>query len=164
MIDTSILFAFPYSDVPHNGMAVVATTDNDPALAEQICDELGTEIIRRHREFWPEMMTVEEAVHAAMSEPTGPVVLADYGDNPGGGSSCDGTAILWGSARPRRAGRGGRSHLRSRGGGDRASRRAREPRSRSSSAASATNGTAHRSRSTPRFCAYSTAIMSTKDR
>jgi microcystin degradation protein MlrC len=96
VIDTSILFAFPYSDVPHNGMAVVATTDNDPALADQICDELGREIIRRHREFWPEMLTVEEAVHAAMSEPKGPVVLADYGDNPGGGSSCDGTAILWG--------------------------------------------------------------------
>jgi microcystin degradation protein MlrC len=96
VIDTSILFSFPYSDVPHNGMAVVATTNNDPALAEQICHELGTEIIRHHREFWPEMMTVEEAIHAAMSEPTGPVVLADYGDNPGGGSSCDGTAILWG--------------------------------------------------------------------
>jgi microcystin degradation protein MlrC len=96
VIDTSILFAFPYSDVPHNGMAVVATTDNDPELAEQICRELGAEIIRRHREFWPEMMTVEEAVHAAMSEPNGPVVLADYGDNPGGGSSCDGTALLWG--------------------------------------------------------------------
>jgi microcystin degradation protein MlrC len=96
VIDTSILFAFPYSDVPHNGMAVVATTDNDPELAEQICREIGAEIVRRHREFWPEMMTVEEAVHAAMSEPKGPVVLADYGDNPGGGSSCDGTALLWG--------------------------------------------------------------------
>jgi microcystin degradation protein MlrC len=96
VIDTSILFAFPYSDVPHNGMAVVATTDDDPALAERICQELGAEIVRRHREFWPEMMTVEEAIHTAMSEPGGPVVLADYGDNPGGGSSCDGTAILWG--------------------------------------------------------------------
>jgi microcystin degradation protein MlrC len=96
VIDASILFAFPYSDVPHNGMAVVATTDNDPELADRICSELGAEIVRRHREFWPEMMTVEEAVHAAMAEPEGPVVLADYGDNPGGGSSCDGTALLWG--------------------------------------------------------------------
>jgi microcystin degradation protein MlrC len=96
VIDVSILFAFPYSDVPHNGMSVVATTENDPELAWRICEELGAEIIRRHREFWPDMMTVEEAIHAAMSEPSGPVVLADYGDNPGGGSSCDGTALLWG--------------------------------------------------------------------
>jgi microcystin degradation protein MlrC len=95
VIDASILFAFPYSDVAHNGMAVVATTDGKADLAEQIVEDLGTEIIRRHREFWPEMMTVEEAVHAAMAAPRGPIVLADYGDNPGGGSSCDGTAILW---------------------------------------------------------------------
>ena len=26
----------------------------------------------------------------------GPVVLADLGDNPGGGTACDGTALLWG--------------------------------------------------------------------
>lgn len=95
VINVSILFAFPYSDVPHNGMAVIATTNNDPALAKQISEELGREIVRRHEEFWPEMMSVEEAVHAAMSEPRGPVVLADYGDNPGGGSSADGTALLW---------------------------------------------------------------------
>ena len=96
VINVSILFAFPYSDVPHNGMAVIATTNDDPALANRISEELGQEIIRRHEEFWPEMMSVEEAIHAAMSEPHGPVVLADYGDNPGGGSSADGTALLWG--------------------------------------------------------------------
>ena len=96
VINVSILFAFPYSDVPHIGMAVIATTNDDPALAERISADLGQEIIRRHEEFWPEMMSVEEAIHAAISEPAGPVVLADYGDNPGGGSSADGTALLWG--------------------------------------------------------------------
>jgi microcystin degradation protein MlrC len=95
VIDASILFAFPYSDVPHNGMAVVATTEGDPGLADEICASIGEEIIRRHVEFWPNLMPVEEAVHAAMAEPSSPVVLADYGDNPGGGSSCDGTALLW---------------------------------------------------------------------
>jgi microcystin degradation protein MlrC len=95
VIDASILFAFPYSDVPHNGMAVIASTDGNADLADEICASIGGEIIRRHAEFWLDMMTVEEAVHAAMAEPDGPVVLADYGDNPGGGSSCDGTALLW---------------------------------------------------------------------
>lgn len=96
VINVSILFAFPYSDVAHNGMAVITTTNSNPDLARQISEELGQEIIRRHQEFWPDMMSVEEAIHAAMSEPVGPVVLADYGDNPGGGSSADGTALLWG--------------------------------------------------------------------
>jgi microcystin degradation protein MlrC len=96
VVDVSILFAFPYSDVPHNGMAVIATTNDGPGLAARISEELGAEIVRRHEEFWPELMSVEEAIHAAMSEPEGPVVLADYGDNPGGGSSADGTALLWG--------------------------------------------------------------------
>ncbi len=95
VLNVGILFAFPYSDVPHNGMAIVATTDGDPALAERICEEMGELIRSRYLEFWPDMMTVEEAVHAAMEDITGPIVLADYGDNPGGGTSADGTALLW---------------------------------------------------------------------
>ncbi|MCC6945567.1 MAG: MlrC C-terminal domain-containing protein [Thermomicrobiales bacterium] len=31
-----------------------------------------------------------------MEHESGPVVLADLGDNPGGGSTADGTALLWG--------------------------------------------------------------------
>ncbi|MDQ2683634.1 MAG: MlrC C-terminal domain-containing protein, partial [Chloroflexota bacterium] len=95
VVNVGIFFAFPYADVAHNGMAVVATTDNDPELAERICEDLGQAIVDRYEEFWPDLMTVEEAVHAAMDEPAGPVVLADYGDNPGGGTSADGTALLW---------------------------------------------------------------------
>jgi microcystin degradation protein MlrC len=96
VLNVGILFSFPYADVPHNGMAVVATTDGNPELADRICAEVGAEIIRRYREFWPDLPSVEEAIHAAMEEPTGPVVLADFGDNPGGGTTADGTALLWG--------------------------------------------------------------------
>ncbi len=95
VINAGIFFSFPYGDVAHNGMAVVSTTENDPALAERICADLGQAIIDAHLGFWPDLMSVEGAVHAAMEEPEGPVVLADFGDNPGGGTTSDGTAMLW---------------------------------------------------------------------
>ena len=96
VLNAGIFFSFQYSDVAHNGMSVVATTDNDPALAETICNDIGHAIIERYLEFWPDLLSVEEAIHAAMEEPEGPVVLADFGDNPGGGTASDGTALLWG--------------------------------------------------------------------
>jgi microcystin degradation protein MlrC len=42
------------------------------------------------------MWSVEAAIHEAMTTELGPVVLADLGDNPGGGTAADGTSILWG--------------------------------------------------------------------
>ena len=95
VLNVGILFSFPYGDVAHNGMAVVSTTDGDADLAQKICDDLAARIIDVYADFWPDLMSVEEAVHAAMLEQSGPVVLADYGDNPGGGTASDGTALLW---------------------------------------------------------------------
>jgi microcystin degradation protein MlrC len=95
VVDVGVAFAFPYADCPFPGMGVVVTTDGEPDLAARLAEEMKEFIWDRREEFRPEVATVEEAVHAAMSEPAGPVVLADLGDNPGGGSACDGTALLW---------------------------------------------------------------------
>jgi microcystin degradation protein MlrC len=95
VLNVGIAFAFPYADCPFPGMAVVVTTDSDPELASRLATEVKDFIWERREEFRPEVTSVEEAVHAAMAEPAGPVVLADLGDNPGGGSACDGTALLW---------------------------------------------------------------------
>jgi microcystin degradation protein MlrC len=46
--------------------------------------------------FIPDVPSVEEAIKEAIASPEKPVILADVGDNPGGGTTCDGTAILWG--------------------------------------------------------------------
>jgi microcystin degradation protein MlrC len=95
VINVGVAFAFPYADCPFPGMGVVVTTDDDPLLANELAEHLSRFIWERREEFRGEVMTVEQAVHTAMAEPTGPVVLADLGDNPGGGSACDGTALLW---------------------------------------------------------------------
>jgi microcystin degradation protein MlrC len=95
VINVGLTPGYAYADIPLVGFGVVVTTNWDQALAERICAEMADLVWSRREEFRPETMTVEEAVHAAMVEPAGPVVLADVGDNPGGGTACDGTALLW---------------------------------------------------------------------
>jgi len=96
VINVGVTYSFPYADCPFPGMGVIVTTDGDRVLAERIGRELADFIWERREAFRPDVMTVEQAVHAAMSDPDGPIVLADLGDNPGGGSAGDGTALLWG--------------------------------------------------------------------
>ncbi|MEZ4498818.1 MAG: M81 family metallopeptidase [Thermomicrobiales bacterium] len=96
VLTAGVCFAFPWADCPFAGMTVTVATDGDEALARQLVNEISEVICSRREEFRPETMTVEEAVHAAMQTSEGPVVLADLGDNPGGGSAADGTALLWG--------------------------------------------------------------------
>ena len=88
--------AFPWADCPFSGMTATVVNDSDPALAEQYTNEIADEIWRRHKEFRTNLWSVEEAIHEAMAAEAGPVVLADLGDNPGGGTAADGTSILWG--------------------------------------------------------------------
>ncbi len=95
ILHVGVNYAFAFSDVPHIGMSVVVTTDDDPSLAQSVADDLAATIWDVREQFRATLVPVEEAVHAAMAEPLGPVVLADFGDNPGGGSACDGTALLW---------------------------------------------------------------------
>ncbi|MGH2533059.1 MAG: M81 family metallopeptidase [Thermomicrobiales bacterium] len=96
VLNAGVNFGFAYADIPIVGKSVLVTTDGDKDLAHHQAQALADDIWARREEFRPETMPVEEAIHAAMEEVGGPVVLADQGDNPGGGSPCDGTAILWG--------------------------------------------------------------------
>lgn len=96
VLTAGVCFAFPWADCPFPGMTVTVVTDDDPDLAELYANEIGDEIWRRRQEFRTNLWSVEEAIHEAMASDDGPVVLADLGDNPGGGTAADGTSILWG--------------------------------------------------------------------
>jgi len=95
VLHVGVNYAFAFSDVAHIGMSTVVTTDGDAGTAQAVADELAADIWDRREQFRSTLMPVEEAVHAAMAESVGPVILADFGDNPGGGGACDGTALLW---------------------------------------------------------------------
>lgn len=94
VVTVTVAPGFPYSDIPGAGQYFYVATDNDPALARQYADELARFMWEMRQEFVPDLATPEEAVRRAMAAPKGPVVLSDQGDNPGGGTPCDGTLLL----------------------------------------------------------------------
>ncbi len=94
VVNVSILGGFAYADTPYSGVSTVVTTTGDAAMAQQLADEL-THIAWNNREAGQYSgLPVGEAMRRAMSAPRGPVVLADVGDNIGGGSPGDGTVLL----------------------------------------------------------------------
>lgn len=83
---------FP-ADMEEMGLAVMAVTDNDPELAEQIADTMAQAIRDRLPQLKTEYMDLDAALDIAEKE-AGPVVLADASDNPGAGGIGDTTHIL----------------------------------------------------------------------
>ncbi|HEX5165866.1 MAG TPA: M81 family metallopeptidase [Thermomicrobiales bacterium] len=96
IVNIVIAGGFPYSDIRDAGLAVVVTTDDNPALAERIAGQIARAAWERRERFRPELTSIVEAIEIARSggNESGPVVLADVADNPGAGGSGDGTAIL----------------------------------------------------------------------
>ncbi|MEM6460875.1 MAG: M81 family metallopeptidase [Pseudomonadota bacterium] len=84
----NLIGSFPHSDTPHNGIAVLISGKNGPALAAHArrIAEIGW---RSRADFDPPFTSMDVAVEQAVRacrEPDHPrIVLADLGDNPGGG-------------------------------------------------------------------------------
>ena len=94
IISASVAYGFFFSDTEEMQMSVVTVSDGDQELARQTADELASFIWDMRAEFFEPLTGLDEAVSMALAEETGPFVLADGGDNPGGGSSSDGTRVL----------------------------------------------------------------------
>ncbi|MDP6126412.1 MAG: MlrC C-terminal domain-containing protein, partial [Candidatus Latescibacteria bacterium] len=94
VLAVNVFGGFAYSDVPHAGCSVMTVTDGEKSLAQATADDLADEVWRRRHEFAKGLPDAEEAVRAAIAETDGLVVLADTGDNVGGGSPGDGTVLL----------------------------------------------------------------------
>jgi microcystin degradation protein MlrC len=92
VLSVSVVYGFPYADVPEMGSSVIVVTDADPALARRYSDELGRAWWDRRADFAGELIGVGESLRRAASLP-GPVCLLDMGDNVGGGSPGDGTVL-----------------------------------------------------------------------
>ena len=91
----SFSHGFFAADTPETGMSAIAVTDNDPALAESICGELAEGIWNDRAAFRLAATPLEEALEKAAANTAGlPVLIADITDNPGAGSSGDGTHLL----------------------------------------------------------------------
>lgn len=94
VIDVTIVHGFPWGDTEYSNVSVQVITDADESLAEKIATDIELRISERKEEFVSPSIPVSEAVEMAISTENGPVVLAEEGDNPGGGAPCDGTFLL----------------------------------------------------------------------
>jgi len=94
VINVSVLHGFPWSDIPEAQMSVIAITDGNSELANTIVTDLAKTIWEIRSKFKKKFLAPEEAVKEAMASPSGPVIIADAADNPGGGGSGDSTFIL----------------------------------------------------------------------
>jgi microcystin degradation protein MlrC len=94
VLNVSVYGGFVYSDIHDAGLAFLATTDHDLALAERIANDLAKAAWDMRERFVANMMSPDAAVVHAMQAAKGPVVLADVADNTGAGASGDGTEIL----------------------------------------------------------------------
>lgn len=92
LLTSSLVYGFPYSDVPEMGSAVIAVTDDDRSLAERRATELAAEWWERRADFAGELISVPDAVDRAEMLDA-PVCLLDMGDNVGGGSPADSTIL-----------------------------------------------------------------------
>ncbi len=94
VLSVSLGHGFPWGDVADSGAKLWVVTDNDMVKAQALAEQLG-------REFWDLRMQTYDpplSIAAALTEATdaqeGPVVLADVGDNSGGGAMSDSTFVL----------------------------------------------------------------------
>ena len=94
LLSLSVVHGFMAGDVPEMGTKVLAVTDNDPEKGAALAEKLGRELFAMRGTFMVAQVDEKTAVDAALAAKSGPVVVADVWDNPGGGTAGDATVLL----------------------------------------------------------------------
>jgi len=68
VLDCTVFHGFPYADVPHNGVRVLVTTDNDQQLAQQHARDLAQWIWDNRERFRWTGLSADQAVQQAIDE------------------------------------------------------------------------------------------------
>ena len=90
----TVAAGFPWSDFEDVGLSFIVTTNDDQALADRLADELQDLAWGMRRDFLVKPVPVRDALRKVKNAEGGPYILADIGDNPGGGAPEDGTVVL----------------------------------------------------------------------
>ncbi|MEL6649061.1 MAG: M81 family metallopeptidase, partial [Pseudomonadota bacterium] len=94
VLSITLIHGFPWGDVADVGAQMLVITDNDAALAETTAQALSQEFFALRHEVTCHYADLESALTRAMAAKAHPVVLADMGDNSGGGAPGDATPML----------------------------------------------------------------------
>ncbi len=96
-LTASLFVGFPHADVEMAGLSAVVFTDNDPADAQRMVDELLSFAWKARRDFMFHVEPLDDSVSRAKSlggTAPGPVVLLDHYDNCSSGGTMDTTDVL----------------------------------------------------------------------
>lgn len=96
MLSASIAKVHCWADVEDQGIAAVAVTDGDAALAQAEARRLAAAVWERRAQFRATVETyqVDEAIDVAMGAAQASVFVSDSGDNPGAGGTTDVVYLL----------------------------------------------------------------------
>jgi microcystin degradation protein MlrC len=98
VLSVSINAGFPWADIRDAGPSAVVVGDGDQARYAEIAEALMAEAWDKRHRLTIQTVSVAEAMAAVkpVGSGAGPVVLADYADNPGGGAYGDSVGLLAG--------------------------------------------------------------------
>jgi microcystin degradation protein MlrC len=94
VLSASIGVGYQWIDSPTVGTSVIVVTDNDEALAKRYADELARWVWERRSQWQRDPLTPESALEQGEQQGKYPIVLAEQGDNTGGGAAGDATELL----------------------------------------------------------------------
>jgi microcystin degradation protein MlrC len=94
ILNVSIFGGFVFSDSTKNGIAVIVTARHDLERARMLAKELASYGWSSRARFRKKLTPLSEAVNLALARDRKPVILADSGDNPGGGGTGRTTELL----------------------------------------------------------------------
>ena len=90
----TVFGGFPLADFHDAGLSVVAVTDGNQKLAEDICQNLAREACQRRNEFVYAAEPLDESVARAGKLTEGPILLIDHADNCASGGTQDTIAVV----------------------------------------------------------------------
>jgi microcystin degradation protein MlrC len=98
VLAATVAVGFPWADIHETGPAALVVGNGDDPRYQGMADALIGEVWEKRNRVALETTTVDDALAAiAVAESAGkPIVLADFGDNPGGGGYGDSTGLLRG--------------------------------------------------------------------
>jgi microcystin degradation protein MlrC len=94
VLSVSFAHGFPWADVPDVGARMIVIADGDAAVADRVARDFQRQIWDLRYQTRDTLLTLDEAVAAALSPELGVTVLADVCDNAGAGTSSDATFLL----------------------------------------------------------------------
>lgn len=94
LLSVSLAHCFPWADVSTTTVKTLAITDNNPAQAVKVAEELGKKFFALRHTVTLAPLSMSEALDKALATEGGPMVIADQSDNAGGGAASDSTFVL----------------------------------------------------------------------